>query len=49
MNNRQKERDWNIARVEDFLREHWIDVISMGLTLLTFVLMLLEYLGVINL
>lgn len=49
MNERRTQLIFAIVEAEKFIREHWLDILSISLTLLGVVLSILEYAGFIDL
>lgn len=49
MSERRTKLIFTIVEAERFLREHWLDILSISLTLLGVVLSVLEYAGLIDL
>lgn len=49
MNKRLIEIVCQLTDLENFLREYWLDILSLALTILSVILMLLEYCGIIRL
>ncbi|MBX7173964.1 MAG: hypothetical protein K1X72_23540 [Pyrinomonadaceae bacterium] len=49
MNKKRTKLIFTILEIEDFIREYWSDILSIGLAILSIVLMLLEFWGIIKL
>ena len=48
MNNRSK-LIYKILKIEDIIREYWLDIFTIGLAILSIILMLLEFFEIIKL
>jgi len=49
VNNKRTKLIFTILKIEDFIREYWTDILSIGLAVLSIILMLLEFFGIIKL
>lgn len=49
VNSKRTKLIFTILKIEDFIREYWTDILSIGLAVLSIILMLLEFFGIIKL
>lgn len=49
VNNKRTKLIFKILKIEDFFRHYWSEIITIGLSILTIILLLLEFFEIIKL